>query len=169
MNSLPVFVSAITFIGGLYAGYLTAYFKYVFDAEKSRFDFRMQILQRLWKATVYVRSLAANIDPASDFIDPNESPDARRERRLEEFFPAHLKAKKILRFNQPFYPEPLHDMASNILLEAWSLARFIADRQTRMLKSYRNIVDERTELINRLTNEFREAIRAEVHRSPLKL
>ncbi len=50
-----------TFIGGIVAGYVLAYLKYVFDAEKSRFDFRTKILREVWEAVLYAKSCSVNL------------------------------------------------------------------------------------------------------------
>ncbi len=161
-----LFLGVITFVGGLFAGFLATYFKAMFDTEKTRFDFRMKVLRDLWGAVVYVRSLAANLDPIGDFIDSSEKPEDRIKRRLKEFFPAHLAAKRIVRFNEPFYPEELEAMASKVLLESISLARLVADESRRNRDNYYGKIGRRTKKLNALTDELRDAIRREVHRSP---
>ena len=159
----------LTFIGGLLAGYILAFFKYVFDAEKSRFDFRIKILREVWEAVLLAKSLAANLDPELDFADPSEPREQRIERRLNEFREAHLPAKRIVRFNSPFYPAYIHDLAKKIVDESELLARHVANHSPNTLgeQQYWKRVKESTDTLNESTRQLDDAIRHEANRPSL--
>ena len=157
----------LTFLMGLIAGYLASYVKFVFDAEKSRFDFKTKILREVWEAVLFAKSLATNIDPILGFADPSEPRNERITRRLAEFGDAHVKAKRIVRFNSPFYPIPLHDLANKILLESELLGHHIGKASPTTLLNYWEIVEKSTETLNPLTDQLCDAIRQEVDRPSL--
>src|SRR5689334_12099679 len=146
----------LTFVGGIIAGYVLAFFKYVFDAEKSRFDFRIKILREVWEGVLLAKSLATNIDPKMDFADPSEPREQRIERRLKEFGEAHVAAKRIVRFNSPFYPVYIHDLANQIVIESELLARHIANESPMTLgeQQYWKRVQESTDSLNALTKQL---------------
>lgn len=153
----------LTFVMGLIAGYLASYVKFVFDAEKSRFDFRTRILREIWEAVLFAKSLATNIDPEMGFADPTEPRKDRIDRRLEEFGKAHVEAKRIVRFNSPFYPVAIHDLANQIVLESELLARHIATTSPNTLQQkYWEIIKKFTNRLNPLTDQLCDAIRQEV-------
>lgn len=153
-----------TFIGGAIVGYLLALFKYVFDAEKSRFDFKAKILQDLWKEVLLARSIAANIDPEG--VPPQDAPPSREkiEHELERFNKQEDKAKDVARGNQPFYPAAIHDLAMKLLLECRLFANFVADPKTHGLNDYWKQNKEMTNTVNELRDQLAEAIRVEINR-----
>ncbi len=159
----------LTFVGGLIAGYVLAFFKYVFDAEKSRFDFRIKILREVWEAVLLAKSLSTNLDPELGFAHPNESRKERIDRRLNEFREAHVPAKRLVRFNSPFYPVPIHDLANRIVTESELLARHVAENSPQTLDKlqYWEIIERFTNTLNELTNQLCEAIRHEANRPSL--
>jgi hypothetical protein len=153
----------LTFIGGLVAGYVASFFKLEFDKEKSRFDFKTKILREVWEAVVYCKSLAANLSPQLDMNGiEGETWQQRRDRLLPEFHKAHLEAKRIVRFNAPFYPKALHDLASKVLLESWSEARLFHHGSPENMADYREKSEEKINLINKLAEELCEASRSDV-------
>lgn len=153
-----------TFIGGLVAGYALAYFKYVFDAEKSRFEFRTKILREVWETVFFAKSCSVNLDPQMDEVDPNETREQKIERRMKEFLEAHLKAKRIVRFNQPFFPSALHDLADSVLLESMMNSKLVGDPARRKLNNYGERVDEYKDKMDSLTDKLSDDIREEVNR-----
>jgi hypothetical protein len=159
----------LTFIGGLLAGYILAFFKYVFDAEKSRYDFRIKIQREVWEAVLLAKSLAANLDPELGFADPTEPRKERIDRRLKEFGEAHVPAKRVVRFNSPFYPVAIHDLANRIVNESELLARHVANFSPETLedRQYWKRIREFTGTLNEMTNELDEAIRHEANRPSL--
>lgn len=150
--------AVLTFLGGLAAGWILAYFKYVFDAEKARFDFRIKILREVWEGVLHTKSLAANLDPELGFGDPNEPRQERIDRRLEKFRGVHVPAKRIVRFNSPFYPVPIHDLAMSIVNESESMARHVANHSPETLgHQYWERVRESTNVLNELTKQLDDA------------
>ena len=158
----------LTFIGGLIAGYILAFFKYVFDAEKSRYDFRIKILREVWEAVLLAKSLATNLDPELGFADPSEPRKVRIDRRFQEFGEAHVPAKRVVRFNSPFYPVPIHDLANKIVNESELLARHVANTSPAILgEQYWKRMREFTDPLNAMTNQLCKAIRHEANRPSL--
>ena len=159
----------LTFLGGLLAGYVLAYFQYVFDAEKSRLAFRIKILREVWEGVLLAKSLATNLDPELGFADPNEPRKERIDRRLEEFEKAHVPAIRVVRFNSPFYPVPIHDLAKKIVDESGLLARYIANNSPESVgeERYWKRVNECSDPLHAMTNQLCEAIRHEANRPSL--
>lgn len=158
----------LTFFGGLVAGYVASLFNHEFDKSKARFDFKMKILREVWEAVFYCKSLSANLSPQLDAHGiPGETHEQRRERLLPEFYKAHLEAKRIVRYNAPFYPESLHDLAGDVLLESWSEARFVEQCSPSNMTNYWDKSEERIKLINKLSDELCEAIRVETDATAL--
>jgi hypothetical protein len=158
----------LTFLGGLIAGYVLAYFQYVFDAEKSRLAFRIKILREVWEAVLLAKSLATNLDPELGFADPSEPRKERIDRRLKEFGEAHVTGIRVVRFNSPFYPVPLHDLAKKIVDESGLLARHVANTSPETSgEQYWRRMREFTNPLNAMTNQLCEAIRHEADRPSL--
>jgi|SRR3989304_1494217 len=159
----------LTFLGGLVAGYVLAYFQYVFDAEKSRLAFRIKILREVWEAVLLAKSLATNLDPELGFADPSEPRKERIDRRLKEFGEAHVPAIRVVRFNSPFYPVPIHDLAKKIVDESGLLARHVANNSPQTLgeEKYWERVRKFTDPLHAMTNQLCEAIRHEANRPSL--
>lgn len=166
MNAVP---AILTFLGGLAAGFCAAYLKHHFDKDKARFDFRTKILREVWEAVFLTKSLAANLTPEMDFnVDPSESQQQRRDRLLPVFYKAHLEAKRILRFNKPFYPVALHDMADKVLLESFMQARFFQQTTPQegaagYLRDYWERSEKNISAINELSDKLCDAIRRDVN------
>lgn len=147
-----------TFIGGVFAGYVLAYVKYVFDAEKSRFEFKTKILSEVWRAVLLAKSCSVNLEPLIDEVDPKESPEERLERRMKEFLEAYKEARRVVRFNQPFYPAAIHDLADSILLEAKMNSKLVGGSPKpsdfdRRRDEYKDTLDE---MSGRLCDDIRE-------------
>jgi len=158
----------LTFLGGLLAGYIVAYFQYVFDAEKSRLAFRIKILREVWEGVLLAKSLATNLDPELDFADPSEPRKERVDRRLKEFGEAHIAGIRVVRFNSPFYPVPIHDLAKKIVDESGLLARYVANNSPETSgEQYWKRVNEYSNPLHAMTNQLCEAIRDEANRPSL--
>lgn len=149
---------------GLILGYFTAYLKYAFDAEKSRFDFRVKILRELWEAVLETKSSATNLDPKGSFVGRDNLSE-----RLEDFPRIHTAAKRIVRFNRPYYPERLHKSADLILAKCMQLYHHVADPGSREMKDYSNLIKEYSSKINQLSEKLCEAIRKDTDRPSIDL
>ncbi len=151
-------------LGGIAAGYFLAYFKYVFDAEMARFEFKRNILRDLWEATFYAASAAKNLAPSFGITDPNETVAKRVERLLPDYSAKYNKARGIMQFNQPFYPKTLYDSADKLLIECFSLGRFVADPSRMALKDAEELIDNKITLLIELKDKFSEEIRVDMER-----
>lgn len=156
--------SMLAIFGGLVAGYFIAYFKYRFDVAKSRFDFKTKILREVWEAVLCAKTLAVNFDQDVLLASAEETRDQRLERQMKEFLEAHQEAKRIVRFNCPFYPVALHDLANKILIESVLHTRFVKRQSPDSLKDYWNNINSATSTLSNLSDELCGGIRREVNR-----
>jgi len=163
------FSIVLTFAGGLLAGFILAYFKYLFDAEKSRFDFRTKILREVWETVLFAKSLSVNLDPKLGESAEGETREQWVSKRLEEYSEAYVKAKRIVRFNEPFYPKTIHDLANELLLEAHMNAKLVGSASPDRLNDYwQRIKDYKTKM-DSLSDQLCEAIRKDANRPSLNL
>ncbi len=82
---------------------------------KAQFDFEFKIYQEIWKKLVLLRSATLGLRPALDHIDPNESDEERKSRRMKEFSDAFHPFRDSIEENKPFYPESVYLALSEVL------------------------------------------------------
>jgi len=73
------------------------------------FDKEFEILSEVWKTLVDLRSATQGLRPVFDYVDPNESEEERKKKRLQKFAECYNIFAGTVAKNQPFYPKDLYD------------------------------------------------------------
>jgi hypothetical protein len=154
--------SLLSFLGGLVVGYCAAYWKYLFDAKKVQFDFKMRILTEVWAAVLHAKSLSVNLDPELGYVDVDESRQQRVGRRLQEYCEAYSVAKRVVRTNEPFYPREIHDLSNAVLAEADANARLVGEASPATVASYWDRIAQGKDKMDELAKGLSDAIRKEM-------
>jgi hypothetical protein len=165
----PIVTTVLTILLSAFVGSLTALF-----VERTKVRFRLrteheyQILMKLWEKAYLVKSRANSLRPLADTIDPNESPEDRKARRLQALEDSMIEFEKEIYLNKPFYPEKIHEMLRQLRIEANMEGIEYAEtspypRDYHYLAKYWDNAIENSKKIDALTNQLCDAIRRHVH------
>ena len=80
-----------------------------FHAQTVRFEKEFKVYEQLWATLLNLRNATLNLRPSGDSVDPNESEEDRRKRRLERFKAAFDVFYPTVYENKPFFPLGIFD------------------------------------------------------------
>jgi len=127
-----------------------------------RYEKEYQILSELTKCLVELRDTARALRPKFDRINPNESEEERKERRLGLYSKATLALYQSLQYNRPFYPEPIFEILSKFdektFNEAFQYSHADINKVGDLL-AYFDEAEKNVEEITKLAEEAISAIR----------
>ena len=97
------------------------YAKRQYVSEKA-FDKEFEVLSELWKALIELRYATLNLRPIFDTVDPNETEEQRKIKRLNKFGESYNNfLLKIMQY-QPFFPKEIFSALEEIRTVAYSEA-----------------------------------------------
>lgn len=77
-----------------------------------------EILSEVWKTLVDLRQATHGLRPLLDRIDPNESEEERKERRLQKLSESYNALVGVVEKNRPFYSEGIYEALFKIMMIA---------------------------------------------------
>jgi hypothetical protein len=86
---------------------------------KAQFDHEFKLYQDIWKNLVLLRNATLGLRPVMDSIDPNETEDDRKTRRMKDFGDAYRLCSEAVEHNKPFYPDAIYLSLSEILASSY--------------------------------------------------
>ena len=76
---------------------------------KIQFEKEFKIYNELWRNLIDLRNYTSSLRPEFDFIDPEESDQERKKKKLEKFNFEFSKCVNTFESNKPFYPKDVYD------------------------------------------------------------
>ena len=81
---------------------------------KVQFDKEFSIYQQIWVLLVALRAKTLSLRPVMDFGDPNETEEARMQKRLKSFGEAFFAFRDAMEENRPFYAHSVYECLCQI-------------------------------------------------------
>jgi hypothetical protein len=72
------------------------------------FEKEFEILSEVWASLVELQAAAMGLRPVLDSVDPKESEDERKQKRLKQFGEAFGAFTRVVIKNRPFYPTEIY-------------------------------------------------------------
>ncbi len=72
------------------------------------FGKEFEILHEVWQKLIDLRKAAQGLRPILDYLDPNESEEERKKKRLKAFSESHAAYGDVVEKNRPFYPKEIY-------------------------------------------------------------
>lgn len=82
------------------------------------FDKEFEILSEVWGTLVDLRNATRGLRPVLDYVDPNESEEERKRKRLQKFAECYSTFVNTAEKNQPFYPKEIYESLFEIMMIA---------------------------------------------------
>jgi hypothetical protein len=97
---------------------LEATLGWIEHVNQATFDHEFDVYRKAWAAAVDLRMTSIGLRPAFDSIDPKESEEDRKRRRLEAYSTAAKEMWNVFERNRPFYPEEIYKELSALASRA---------------------------------------------------
>ena len=111
------------------------------------FDKEFDVLSELWQALVELRHSTLNLRPILDSVDPKETEEQRKLKRLNKFSESYNNFLSKLWQYQPFYPKEIFDALEEIRTFAYSEVLDYELAETRHIREYWDKAKENSEAI----------------------
>ncbi|WP_148045461.1 hypothetical protein [Salinisphaera orenii] len=82
---------------------------------KAQFDKEFRIYEIVWDALVDLRAATLRLRPTIDCIDPNETEDERKKKRLADFSKPFTDYRDVVEKNRPFYSPEVYERLDEVL------------------------------------------------------
>jgi hypothetical protein len=76
---------------------------------QTRYQNEFEILKKLSEKLVKLRNAALGLRPVADYVNPNESEEERKQKRLERYHQAGQDLYEIFETRKPFYPDEIYE------------------------------------------------------------
>ncbi len=86
---------------------------------QTRYQNEFQILKDLSEKVIEVRNSALSLRPVIDSINPNETEEERKRKRLERYFDAGRALYQLSETRKPFYPEEIYAGIAKLDKTVW--------------------------------------------------
>ena len=138
-----------------------------FFAHTMRFEKEFHVYEEIWKALLELRNATMKLRPVGDFIDPNETDEERKRKRLERFGKAFDAFYPVVYENRPFLPSEVFNRLEESLKVMNSEASDYVRRrdepdQPRYDPKYWEKAEANAEKILKQTDAICEAIRRRI-------
>jgi hypothetical protein len=127
---------------------------------KLRYERELQLYEEIWPKLAALRQAALSLRPFLDMVDPQESEDARKQRRSAQYSEAHQAMTKVVEEKRPFFPPEIwKDVTELLKLCGTEAIQYkIMERQPDVLK-YAENAQGNADGINARVNSICDAIR----------
>ncbi len=129
------------------------------------FGNEFEILHEVWQNLIDLRKATQGLRPILDYIDPEESEEERKRKRLKAFSESHRAFIDAVEKNQPFYPKEIYASLHEIALITYDEADeyAIRDPSRRPLdQKYWESALKNQKAILKAVDDVRELIRKRV-------
>ncbi|ELA9846703.1 hypothetical protein KIT90_25585 [Vibrio sp. B172a] len=79
-----------------------------------QFDHEYQIYSKVWSSLVELKVATEKLRPFMDYIDPNQTEDARKFERLKAFAKPYSEFSIMLETHKPFYAETVYEALKEV-------------------------------------------------------
>ncbi|PQJ62229.1 hypothetical protein BTO08_18470 [Photobacterium angustum] len=79
-----------------------------------QFDHEYQIYSKVWSSLVELKVATEKLRPFMDYIDPNQTEDARKFERLKAFVKPYSEFSIMLETHKPFYAETVYEALKEV-------------------------------------------------------
>lgn len=128
---------------------------------KVQFEKEFNAYIEIWKNLIEIRRATLSLRPFGEFVDPKESPEERRERKIKSFNEQYSKFINAVEYNQPFYPPNIYEKLDSLVRLALQEGMGFTHNDLNRRDYYKEAERNRDEIL-RLINECCEEIRSRI-------
>lgn len=127
--------------------------------KQTRYLKEYEILADLTEKVVDLRDAARGLRPITEYVDPNESEDERKRRKLQVYQGAARAFYRLKENKRPFFPKPIYDKLNSLDQVAWDEAINYKNGIRNRHVDYWTQAEAGSQTIMRQANDLIETIR----------